>query len=93
MPPVIIKIAVEMVLDVVVYFKRSIAAKIIDVVPVVLPLRAVKSVSQVFVIPEIVDIAPVFAAVPAEVVELSFIFAGPFIPILLAIGDCLISLG
>jgi hypothetical protein len=82
-----------MVLDVVVDFKRSVVAKIIDVVFVVIPLRAVKPVAYVFVFPEIVDIAPVFAAVRAEVGKLSFIVARPFIPILLAIGDCLISLG
>jgi hypothetical protein len=82
-----------MVLNVVVYFKRSVVTEIIDVVPVVLPLRAVKSAGYVFVFPEIVDIAPILAPVRAEVGNLSFIVARPFIPILLAIGDCLSSLG
>jgi hypothetical protein len=44
-------------------------------------------------LPEIIDIAPVFAAVCVEVGKLPFIVARPFIPILLAIGDGLISLG
>jgi hypothetical protein len=44
-PPVIIKIAVETVLNVVVYFNCPIVAEIIDVILVAVPLRAVKSVS------------------------------------------------
>ena len=56
-------------------------------------IPGVKSPGYIFVFPEIVDIAPVFAAVRAEVGKLSLIVAGPFIPILLAIGDRLISLG
>jgi hypothetical protein len=92
-PPVIIKIAVETVLNVVVYFNCSIVAEIIDVILVVVPLRAVKSVAHVSALPEIVNIAPVFAPIRTEVGNLSFIVARPFIPILLAIGDGLISLG
>jgi hypothetical protein len=64
-PPVIIKIVIKIALDVVVYFKCLIVTKIIDVVPVVVPFRAVKSPGYIFVFPEIVDIAPVFAAVRA----------------------------
>jgi hypothetical protein len=55
-------------------------------------LRAVESPGYVFVFPEIVDIVPVLAAVRAEVGKFSLIVARPFTPILLAIGDCLISL-
>jgi len=92
-PPVIVKIVVEIVLDIVIYFSRPVVPKIIYVTPVVVPLLAVKSVPHVFVFPEIVDIAPVFAAVRAEVGKPTLIVARPFIPILLAIGDGLISLG
>jgi hypothetical protein len=76
-PPVIIKIVVEIVLDIVGYFSRP-------VVP--------KSVPYVFVLPKIIDVAPVFAAVVPEIRDLAFIVARPLIPILLAIRDCLISL-
>jgi hypothetical protein len=47
------KFVIEIVLDVVVYFECSIATKIIYVVPVVVPFRAVKSPGYIFVFPEI----------------------------------------
>jgi hypothetical protein len=68
-----------MVLDVVVYFNCPIVTKIIYVVLVVVPLRAVESPGYVFVFAEIVNIVPVFAAVRAEVGKLSLIVARPFI--------------
>jgi hypothetical protein len=55
-------------------------------------LLAVESVSWVFVLPKIIDVAPVFAAIVPEIRDLAFIVARPLIPILLAICDCLISL-
>jgi hypothetical protein len=91
-PPVIIKIVIEIVLDIVSYFSRPVVPKIIYVIPVVVPLLAVKSVPYVFVLPKIIDVAPVFAAVVPEIRDLAFIVARPLIPILLAICDCLISL-
>src|SRR4029077_11295620 len=91
-PPVIIKIVVKMILNVVVYFNCSIVTKIIYVVLVVVPLRAVKSAGYVFVFPKIVNIVPVFAAVRAEVGKPSLVVFTPFVPILLAVRCRLISL-
>jgi hypothetical protein len=91
-PPAIIKIVVEIVLDIVSYFSRPIIPKIIYVIPVVAPLLAVKPVPYVFVLPKIIDVAPVFAAVVPEIRNLASIVARPLIPILLAICHCLISL-
>jgi hypothetical protein len=92
-PPVIVKITIEIVLDTVVYFSRPVVPKITYIIPVVVPLLAVKSVPCVFVLAKIINVAPVVAAVVPEIRDLAFIVARPFIPILLAIGDRLISLG
>jgi hypothetical protein len=82
----------EIVLDIVSYFSRPVVSKIIYVILVVVPLLTVKPVPYVFVLPKIIDVAPVFAAVVPEINDLAFIVTRPLIPILLAICDRLISL-
>jgi hypothetical protein len=92
-PPVIVKITVEIILDIVVYLSRPVVPEILDIVLIVAPFRAVKPVPQVSVLPCIANIVPVPGAVVPEVIQPPLIVFTEFVPILLAIRDCLISLG
>ena len=71
---------------------RSIVTKIVYVVLIVVELRFVKAVSQVLVVAKIVDATPIFALISLEIGELPLIVIAPFVPILLAICDGLVSL-
>jgi hypothetical protein len=80
-----------MILDAVVYLSRPVTTKIVYVIFIVVPLRVVKAVGYVLVVPKVVDVSPLLASVAKEVSELSLIVFYPFIPILLAISYRLIS--
>ena len=83
---------IKIVLDAVVDFERSVVTKILDVVLVVAPIRFVKAVGHVLVVPKIVYIAPILIPICPEVVELPLIGFAPVVPVLLAIRISLVSL-
>jgi hypothetical protein len=65
----------------------------LNVVLIVVPVRTVKPIAHVSILPEVTNIVPVPGAVIPEVIESPLITFTPVVPILLAIRDRLISLG
>jgi hypothetical protein len=90
-PPTIIENVVTMILDVVDYLNRPVAAKIVYVISIVVPLRMVKAGGYVLALPKVVDVSPLLVSLATEGSELSLMVCYPFIPILLAISHRLIS--
>jgi hypothetical protein len=90
-PPTIIENVVIAILDVVDYLNRPVAAKIVYVISIVVPLRMVKAGGYVLALPKVVDVSPHLVSLATEGSELSLMVFYPFIPILLAISHRLIS--
>ena len=76
-----------MVIEVVLDLDRSIAAKVLNIILVIVPLRLVIVGCHILGLPELVDVVPIFGTVRLKIHQFASILLTPIVPELL-VSSC-----